>query len=136
MPETPELIADTIVQEFSEFGDDWTLKYEFLMEQAMHLEPFPDKYRLDAFLIPGCQSQVWLAVELTENRYHFFADSDALITKGMIALLLRVVQNQTAAAISATSFDYITKIGFHTQLSPTRANGLRSMIQRIKQKVV
>jgi len=65
MPETPELIAETIVQEFSEFGDDWTLKYEFLMEQAILLEPFPDTYRLDAFLIPGCQSQVWLAVERT-----------------------------------------------------------------------
>lgn len=135
MPELPDNIAKTIIQEFSEFGEDWQMKYEFLMEQALYLEPFPEKYRQDVFLIPGCQSQVWLAVELRENQFHFYADSDALITKGMIALLLRVVQDQSATAITETTFNFITEIGFHNQLSPTRANGLRSMIQRIKQSV-
>ena len=125
-------IEQAIIDEFSVFGDDWTMKYEHLMDQARLLQPLPEKFRKDVFLISGCQSQVWLAAEKKEEVYTFYADSNALITKGMIALLIRVIQNQPASVILNHPFNFIKAIGLQNQLSPTRANGLRSMIQRIQ----
>lgn len=125
-------IKQEIVDEFSMF-DDWMDRYDYLIDQGKELEPLPDQYKDDDHLIKGCQSQVWLHAYLNdEGRVEFKADSDAIITKGMIALLIRVFSNQEAEDIQYADISFLDKIGLKEQLSPTRSNGLMSMIKQMK----
>jgi len=124
-------IQDEIVDDFAMF-DDWMEKYDYLIELGKSLPIIDDKYKTDDNLIKGCQSKVWLHAEKDGDKIKYTADSDAIITKGIIALLLRVFSNQKAEDILKTDTDFIDKIGLKEHLSPTRANGLVSMIKKIK----
>lgn len=122
-----------ILDEFEMLGNDWEEKYNYIIELGKTLPPIPSEYKKDEYLIKGCQSRVWLNAEKDKNIVHFYADSDALIPKGIIALLLRIVNHEPAQDIAQYNFDVIQKIGLQQHLSPTRANGLLSMIKQIKQ---
>jgi cysteine desulfuration protein SufE len=124
-------IQDRIVREFSLF-DDWTEKYEHLIKQGRILSAFPEEQRLDQNKVKGCQSQVWLHAELDGDRVNFYADSDAMIVKGLVSLLLRVYSGQKPEDILSYPPDFIKKIGMDTHLSPTRANGLVAMVKQIQ----
>jgi cysteine desulfuration protein SufE len=129
---TVDEIKEQIIEEFSLF-DDWMDRYDYLIEQGKELQPIDEKYKTDDYLIKGCQSQVWLHASLNEeNKVVFKADSDAIITKGMIALLIRVFSNQEPDAIEKADITFLDKIGLREQLSPTRSNGLHSMIKQMK----
>ena len=121
-----------IIEAFSLY-DEWLDKYEYLIELGKNLEPFPEDKKTEDRLIKGCQSRVWLDSELRDGRLWFQADSDAIITKGIISLLIGVYSGRTAAEISADDFGFVREIGLKDNLSPTRANGLVSMIDRIKE---
>ena len=125
-----ELQAD-IVDEFSVFSD-WMDKYEYLIELGKGMPLIDEKDKTDDHLIRGCQSRVWLSCRMEDGRLYFAADSDAIITKGIISLLLKVYNGQTPADILAADEAFIEQIGLRENLSPTRANGLVSMIQTIK----
>ncbi len=120
-----------IIEEFA-FFDDWMERYEYIIELGKTLPEIAPAYKTADNLIKGCQSNVWLYAELKEDKIVFTADSDAIITKGIVALLLRVYSNQTPKAILETSPDFIDKIGLKENLSPTRANGLLAMVKQIK----
>jgi cysteine desulfuration protein SufE len=120
-----------IVEEFAVFTD-WMDKYEYLIELGKGMPLIDEKDKTDEHLIKGCQSRVWLACKSENGRLRFSADSDAIITKGIISLLLKVYDNQTPADILAANEDFIEQIGLKENLSPTRANGLVSMIATIK----
>ena len=120
-----------VVEDFSLY-DEWLDKYEYLIELGKSLEAFPEEKKTDDRLIKGCQSRVWLDAELRDGRLYFSADSDAIITKGIINLLIRVLSGRTPKEILDCSLDYIDKIGLKEHLSPTRSNGLVSMIKQIK----
>lgn len=120
-----------IIEEFS-FFEDWTEKYEYLIALGKTMPLIEEKNKTDENLIQGCQSKVWLFAEKKEDKIIFTADSDAIVTKGIVALLLRVYSHQTAEDILQTQPDFIEKIGLQEHLSPTRANGLLSMIKQIK----
>jgi len=124
-------IQEEIIDEFSMF-DDWMEKYDYLIELGKSLPLIEKQYKTDDNLIKGCQSKVWLHAENDGDKIKYTADSDAIITKGIIALLLRVFSNQKAQDILNTKIDFIDKIGLKEHLSPTRANGLVSMIKKIK----
>ncbi len=124
-------IQEEIIDEFSMF-DDWMERYEYIIDLGKSLPIINDTYKLDENLIKGCQSKVWLYSELKENTIVFTADSDAILTKGIVALLLRVFSNQTPQAILEAKTDFIDEIGLKEHLSPTRANGLVSMVKQIK----
>lgn len=124
-------IQEEIIDEFSMF-DDWMEKYDYLIELGKSLPLIEKQYKTDDNLIKGCQSKVWLYAENDGDKIKYSADSDAIITKGIIALLLRVFSNQKAQDILNTKIDFIDKIGLKEHLSPTRANGLVSMIKKIK----
>lgn len=126
-----EEIQDELVEEFSMFGD-WMQRYEYLIELGKSLPLIEEKYKTEDRLIRGCQSQVWVNAEMEGNKVVFTADSDAIITKGIIALLIRVFSNQTPQDIAKAKLDFIDKIGLREHLSPTRANGLVSMINQMK----
>ena len=128
-----EKIETTLLEEFALFDNDWEAKYNYLIELGKELPPMPAQYKTDEYLIKGCQSRVWLKAEKKEDTIQFYADSDALIPKGMIALLLKLVNHQKASDIQNYNFGIIQKIGLQQHLSPTRANGLVSMINHIKQ---
>jgi len=128
---TTDEIQKEIVEEFEGF-EDWIEKYNYLMELAKNLPPFDEKYRKKENLIEGCQSQVWLGAEYKDGKLYFYADSDALITKGIIALLLRIFSGQSPNDILQTEPWCIDKIGLKAHLTPTRSNGLVSMIKQIK----
>ena len=128
---TIKQIQDEIVDEFSMF-DDWMQRYEYIIELGKSLPLIDSKYKLDENLIKGCQSKVWLFSELENDTVNFTADSDAILTKGIVALLLRVYSGQKPADILAADTDFIDQIGLKEHLSPTRANGLVSMIKQIK----
>lgn len=128
---TIEQIQDEIVEEFALF-DEWMDKYEHLIELGKDLDIIEDQYKLDNNLIKGCQSRVWLHAKLSNGRVIFSADSDAIITKGIIALMLRVFSNQKPQDIARASVDFIDKIGLKEHLSPTRSNGLVAMVKQIK----
>ena len=125
-----ELQAD-IVDEFSVFTD-WMDKYEYLIELGKGMPLIDEKDKTDDHLIRGCQSRVWLSCRKEDGRLHFAADSDAIITKGIISLLLKVYDGQTPEDILAADEGFLEQIGLKENLSPTRANGLVSMIQTIK----
>lgn len=121
-----------LINEFAMY-DDWDSKYEYLIELGKELPRIDEKFKTDEFKIKGCQSQVWLFAEMKEDgKIYFTADSDALITKGIIALLVRVISGATPGEIIDHNMDFINKIGLHQHLSPTRSNGLVSMIKQIK----
>lgn len=125
-------IENEIIEEFELFGDDWEGKYEHLIELGKALPLIKPEYKTDDRIIKGCQSKVWLFTEKQGDRIVYTADSDAIITKGMVALMIRVLSNQPADAILQANLDFINKIGLTEHLSPTRANGLLSMIKQMK----
>ena len=124
-------IQEEIIDEFSMF-EDWMERYEYIIELGKSLPLINEAYKLDENLIKGCQSKVWLHSELKDDTIEFTADSDAILTKGIVALLLRVFSNQTPKAILEADTDFIDEIGLKEHLSPTRANGLVSMVKQIK----
>jgi cysteine desulfuration protein SufE len=124
-------IQEEIIDEFSMF-DDWMERYEYIIELGKSLPIINSEYKLDENLIKGCQSKVWLFSELENDAVKFTADSDAILTKGIVALLLRVYSGQKPTDILAAETDFIDEIGLKEHLSPTRANGLVSMIKQIK----
>lgn len=123
--------ADAIREEFSLF-DDWMDKYNYLIEMGKTTPLIDQAYRQPQYLISGCQSQVWLHAELRDGKILFRADSDAIITKGIVHLLIRVLSGETPAAILEADLGFLDEIGLKEHLSPTRANGLVSMIKQIK----
>ena len=126
-----QAVQDEIVEEFNIF-DDWMDRYNHLIEISDDLPQIDDKLKNNDYLIRGCQSKVWLNAEYSEGKIQFTADSDAIITKGIIALLIRVLSNRTPEEIIETDLEFIEKIGLKQNLSPTRANGLLSMIKQMK----
>lgn len=125
-------IENEIIEEFELFGDDWEGKYEHLIELGKSLPKIKEEYKTDERLIKGCQSRVWLHSEKQNNEVVYTADSDAIITKGMVALMVRVLSHQKPEDILKANLDFITKIGLTEHLSPTRANGLLAMIKQMK----
>ena len=128
---TIEEIQQDIIREFSMF-EDWMDKYAMLIEMGKELQPIDTKYKVDQNLIRGCQSQVWINAELNDGLINYEGESDALIVKGLVALVLRVVNHQTPEAIMNSELHFIDKIGLKEHLSPTRSNGLLAMIKQIK----
>jgi cysteine desulfuration protein SufE len=126
-----EIIQNEIIDDFNMF-DDWIQKYEYLIELGKDLPLLNNLYKIEDNLIKGCQSQVWLHAEKKHNIIIFTADSDAIMTKGIIALLIRVLSHHSPQEIAESELNFITKIGITDQLSPTRANGLVSMIKQMK----
>jgi cysteine desulfuration protein SufE len=124
-------VQDQIIEEFSVFND-WMDKYEYIIELGNQLEPYDEKNKTLSNLIQGCQSRVWLNTEYLDGKLIFSADSDAIITKGIIALLIRVLSGRTPTEVMKADLYFIDKIGLKENLSPTRANGLVSMIKNIK----
>lgn len=124
-------IQEEIIDEFSMF-DDWMDRYEYIIDLGKSLPMINSDYKLDENLIKGCQSKVWLHSELKNNRLVFTADSDAILTKGIVALLLRVFSDQKSEDILTAETSFIDEIGLKEHLSPTRANGLVSMLKQIK----
>ncbi|EHO66950.1 hypothetical protein HMPREF9140_01895 [Prevotella micans F0438] len=124
-------LQDKVVEEFSELTD-WMDKYQMLIELGNELEPLNEKYKTEKNIIDGCQSRVWLQCDIVDGQLVFTADSDALITKGIIALLIRVISNHTPQEIIDAEFYFIDRIGLRQHLSPTRSNGLLSMVKQIK----
>jgi cysteine desulfuration protein SufE len=122
---------EAIVQEFSMF-DDWMDKYAYLIELGKELPVIDEKYKTKQFLISGCQSRVWLHAELLDGKIVFTADSDAVITKGIVSLLIRVLSGHTPDEIVESDFGFLNDIGLQEHLSPTRANGLQSMVKQIQ----
>ena len=128
---TIESIQEEIIDEFSMF-DDWMQRYEYMIDLGKSLPIINDSNKVEENLIKGCQSKVWLHAELIEDKIEFTADSDAIITKGIIAILLRVFSNQKPEEILAANTNFVDEIGLKDHLSPTRANGLVSMIKQLK----
>lgn len=128
---TLEEKKQAVIEEFSMY-DEWLDKYEYLIELGKALEAYPEEQKTEEKLIKGCQSRVWLDYELKDGKLYFRADSDAIITKGIISLLISVYSGRTPAEIAADDFGFIDQIGLKENLSPTRANGLVSMIDTIK----
>lgn len=124
-------IQDSIVDEFSMF-DDWMQRYEYMIELGKSLPLIDEKYKTDDNLIKGCQSKVWVHAELEGDKLVFTADSDAIITKGIIAILVRAFSGQSPKEIIDAETGFIDEIGLKEHLSPTRANGLVSMIKQLK----
>jgi cysteine desulfuration protein SufE len=133
-----ETIADRqkeVIEEFSLF-EDWMQRYEYMIELGKSLPLISKKHKTEDNIIKGCQSKVWIHAALEKDQLVFTADSDAIITKGIIAILIRVFSNQPPKAILDADTDFIDKIGLKEHLSPTRANGLVSMIKQIKMYAV
>lgn len=128
---TIEQKQQDIVDEFGIF-EDWMEKYEYIIELGKELPVIDAAKKTDDRLIEGCQSRVWLDAEVDDEKMKFSADSDAIITKGIIALLIRVLNNEAPADIARADLHFISDIGLQEHLSPTRANGLASMVKRLK----
>lgn len=126
-----ETIQNEIIDEFSMF-EDWMERYEYMIELGKSLPLIDSNYKTDDNIIKGCQSKVWLHADFEQDKVIFTADSDAIITKGIVAILIRVFTNQTPQAILEANTDFIDAIGLKEHLSATRANGLLSMIKQIK----
>ena len=124
-------IQDMIIEEFSELND-WFDKYEYLINIGKTLEPLDEKLKSEEKSISGCQSEAWLKAEIIDKKIHYLADSDSLITKGMLSLLLRVLNNQNPEDIVNSDLYFIDKIGLNSNLSPSRVNGLVSIVKHIK----
>lgn len=124
-------LQEEIIEEFAIFSD-WMERYEYLIELGKSLPQIEETQKVDENLIKGCQSKVWLHAQYVDEKISYTADSDAILTKGIIALLLRVYSNQTPSTILDTEPFFIDEIGLKEHLSPTRANGLVSMVKQIK----
>ena len=120
-----------VIEDFSLY-EEWLDKYEYLIELGKSLEPFPEEKKTEDRLIKGCQSRVWLDSELRDGHLYFQADSDAIITKGIISLLIGVYSGRTPQEIAGDDFGFVAEIGLKENLSPTRAGGLAAMIETIK----
>ena len=129
--QTIEEIQEEILEDFDMF-EDWIQKYEYLIDLGKDLPAIDEKYKIEENLIKGCQSRVWLHAEENSGNIIFSADSDAIMTKGIVALLIRLLSGQSANDIAHVDLDFINKIGLKEQLSATRANGLLSMIKQMK----
>jgi cysteine desulfuration protein SufE len=128
---TIQEIQAEIVDEFAEF-DDWMDRYQYIIDLGKNLPIIKEEFKTDENIIKGCQSKVWLQGEEQQENIVFTADSDAILTKGIIAILIRTFSNQKAADILEAKLDFIDQIGLKEHLSPTRANGLVSMVKQIK----
>lgn len=128
---TQDNIQEAIIEEFAMF-DDWLDKYDYLISLADTLPAIDATKRTDRYLIEGCQSRVWVASELRDGKVFYTADSDAIITKGIIALLIRVMNGRTPEEAAHIDLYFVDAIGLGENLSPTRSNGLRAMIQQMK----
>lgn len=124
-------IQEELIEEFDMFSD-WMEKYEYLIDLGKDLPLIDPKYKVEENIIKGCQSQVWVHGEVEGDKIIFTADSDAILTKGIIALMIRVLSNQTPEAILNADMDFIDTIGLKEHLSPTRANGLLAMVKQMK----
>lgn len=131
-----EDIEREIVDEFKIFGEDWEGKYEHLIELGKSMPAISEDLKTENRLIKGCQSRVWLHTEMKDEKIIYSADSDAIMTKGLIALLIRVLTNHTPEEISAAQLTFLDKIGLKEHLSPTRANGLLNMIRQMKMDAI
>jgi len=126
-----EELENEIINEFEQF-DEWLDKYNYLIELGKSLPLIDEKYKTDQYVIIGCQSKVWLHASFDDGKVFFEADSDAIITKGIVGLLIRVLSGQTPADILNSKLEFVDKVGLHEHLSPTRSNGLTSMIKQMK----
>ena len=124
-------IQDEIIEEFSGF-DDWMDKYQLLIDLGNEQEPLEEKYKTEQNLIDGCQSRVWLVADYADDKIHFRAESDALIVKGIVALLIRVLSDHTPQEILDADLYFIEEIGLKEHLSPTRSNGLVAMVKQMR----
>lgn len=122
---------DEVIEEFSDFTD-WMDKYQLLIDLGNEQKPLDDKYKTESNLIDGCQSRVWLQADYEDGKINFTAESDALIVKGIIALLIRVLSGHTPQEILDADLYFIERIGLKDHLSPTRANGLLAMVKQIR----
>lgn len=122
---------DEVIEEFSDFTD-WMDKYQLLIDLGNEQKPLDDKYKTESNLIDGCQSRVWLQADYEDGKIYFTAESDALIVKGIIALLIRVLSGHTPLEILDTDLYFIDRIGLKDHLSPTRSNGLLAMVKQIR----
>ena len=122
---------DEIIEEFSGF-DDWMDKYQLLIDLGNEQEPLDKKYKVESNLIDGCQSRVWLQADYIDGKIHFQAESDALIVKGIVALLIRVLNDSTPQEILDADLHFIEEIGLKEHLSPTRSNGLLAMVKQMR----
>ena len=129
-------IENEIIDEFEFFGDDWEAKYEHLIDLGKTMPLIHAKNKTEDKIIKGCQSTVWLSAELIGDKIVYTADSDAIITKGMVALMIRVLSNQKPEDVVKANIDFVKKIGLTEHLSPTRANGLVSMINQMKKEAI
>jgi cysteine desulfuration protein SufE len=125
-------LQDEVIEEFEGF-DDWMDKYQMLIDLGNDLEPLPEQYKTEQNLIDGCQSRVWVQCDMQDGLMHLQADSDALIVKGIVALLLRVLSDHTPQEILSADLYFIERIGLREHLSPTRSNGLLAMVRRIRE---
>ena len=128
---TIENLQQNLIEDFS-FFEDWTQRYEYMIELSKGLEKMDEQMKNDKNIIKGCQSKVWLHAELNEGKIKFLADSEAIITRGIIAILLTIFNNRTPKEIIESDTNFIEKIGLKEHLSPNRANGLYSIIKQIK----
>lgn len=124
-------IQDEIIDDFSMY-EDWNDKYEYLIEFGKSLAPLDEQYKTEENRIHGCQSRVWLHAEMKDDKLVFYADSDAIITKGIVGLLVKVLSDHSPKEIAESDLYFIEKIGLKDHLSPTRANGLLSMVKKMK----
>ena len=124
-------IQDEIIAEFSDF-DDWMDRYQLLIDMGSEQEPLDEQHKTEQNLIDGCQSRVWLQADLIDGMVHFRAESDALIVKGIVALLVRVLSDHTPQEILDADLYFIERIGLREHLSPTRSNGLGAMLKQMK----
>ena len=124
-------LQDDIIEEFSDF-DDWMDRYQLLIDMGSAMPPLDERYKTQQNLIDGCQSRVWLQAEMFDGRIRFQAESDALIVKGIVALLLRVLDDHTPQEILDADLYFIERIGLKEHLSPTRSNGLLAMLRQMK----
>ena len=127
-----QVVENEVIEDFSMF-DDWLDKYEYIIELGKSLDNYPEELKTDDRLVKGCQSRVWIDFKVEDGKIFFNADSDAIITKGIISLLVRIYSGRTPQEILSSDLSVVEKIGLKENLSPTRANGLVSMIQMIRE---
>ena len=124
-------IQDELIEDFAFYGD-WMEKYEYIIQLGKEVPLIDEKYKIDQFIIKGCQSKVWLYPEIVDGKVIFKADSDAVITKGLVSLMVKVLSGHSAKEIAEADLYFIDQIGLKEHLSPTRANGLLSMVKQMK----
>ncbi|MGN0002982.1 MAG: SufE family protein [Sphingobacterium composti] len=124
-------IQDELIEDFAFYGD-WMEKYEYIIQLGKEVPLIDEQYKTDQFIIKGCQSKVWLFPEVVDGKVFFKADSDAVITKGLVSLMVKVLSGHTAKEIAEADLYFIDQIGLKEHLSPTRANGLLSMVKQMK----